>query len=375
MTLWWESYYGSIIARVHSEFGNLAFLLIYIHILTKIFARAQQAEIDYTWLSGIFIMLLTYVAGITGAIMPCSILGEVTATIVGYSMNSIVLIAFDFFETILIPGFGLTDDTLSRVFVVHFVAPSLVLVIVMDHVGNLHLTDYFDEDDIDIICLLRHEYMLEFFSIEVFYWFEYFLFFLILRLTADFFWPHYMTISYTLSNLEFWPVFDNINYAIAIPHWYLRPLMSSLVTIPHHYLGFIYVILLFLALLFQPWYEDVYKGNYPYTTTINVFYRLGVEATLYMKYFFTYLCISLFYITTIVPTGRYFIPLGSNEAIVEVFWFLLIYFVLVCKIPYILNNFTFFYSELFSKYTDRTRKLIRRMKRRKKDLEEGFMCD
>lgn len=42
--------------------------------------------------------------------------------------------------------------------------------------------------------------------------------FLTLRMVADFFLPSYMTISYTLSNLEFWPIFDNINYAIAIPH-------------------------------------------------------------------------------------------------------------------------------------------------------------
>jgi quinol-cytochrome oxidoreductase complex cytochrome b subunit len=114
-------------------------------------------------------MLLTYGAGITGAVMPCSILSEVTATIVGYSMNSIILIAFDCFETILIPGLGLTDDTMFRVFVVHLGTPSLALLVVFDHIGNLHLTEYFDEDDIDVICLFRREYMLEFFAIETYY--------------------------------------------------------------------------------------------------------------------------------------------------------------------------------------------------------------
>ena len=342
LTLWWESTHGSFSARLHSEFGNLVFLVLFIHIFLKVYAKAGQAEIDHTWLSGIFIALLTYIAGITGAVMPCSILSEVTATIVGYSMNSIILIAFDFVETFLIPGLGLTDETMSRVFFVHFVAPSVVLVIMLDHVNNLHLTEYTDEDEIDVIYLFRREYMLEFFAIESYFWFEYFLFFLFIRMIADFFWPSYMTISYTLSNLEFWPVLENINYVIAIPHWYLRPLMSSLVTIPHHYLGFIYVILLFLSVLFFPWFDDVNKLVFPYQSSTNFFIKLPTEVSLYLRYFFLYLVLSLIYICAIVPTGRYFIPLGSNEAIVEVFWFLLFYFLIIYRIPSILNNLSFY---------------------------------
>ena len=341
LTAFWETFIGSIFTRYHSEFGNLVFFVFFIHIFLKVYARASNSEVDHTWLTGIFIAILTYVAGITGAIMPCSILSEVTATIVGYSMNSIILIAFDCVETLLIPGLGLTDDTMTRVFVVHFIAPTLVLLIVADHVGNLHLTEYYDEDEIDVIYLFRREYMLEFFAIESFFWFEYFMFFLTLRMVVDFFWPEYMTISYTLSNLEFWPVLENINYVIAIPHWYLRPLMSSLVTIPHHYLGFIYVILLFLAVLFQPWYDDVSKANFPYLVTLNVYSKLAVESILYLKYFFFYLCAALVYICAIVPTGRYFIPLGSNEEIVQVFWFFLFYFLSISKIPNVLNNLTF----------------------------------
>ena len=342
LTLWWESTHGSFSARLHSEFGNLVFLVLFIHIFLKVYAKAGQAEIDHTWLSGIFIALLTYIAGITGAVMPCSILSEVTATIVGYSMNSIILIAFDFVETFLIPGLGLTDETMSRVFFVHFVAPSVVLVIMLDHVNNLHLTEYTDEDEIDVIYLFRREYMLEFFAIESYFWFEYFLFFLFIRMIADFFWPSYMTISYTLSNLEFWPVLENINYVIAIPHWYLRPLMSSLVTIPHHYLGFIYVILLFLSVLFFPWFDDVNKLVFPYQSSTNFFIKLPTEVSLYLRYFFLYLVLCLIYICEIVPTGRYFIPLGSNEAIVEVFWFLLFYFLIIYRIPSILNNLSFY---------------------------------
>jgi quinol-cytochrome oxidoreductase complex cytochrome b subunit len=95
--------------------------------------------------------------------MPCSILSEVTATIVGYSLNSITIVSFDFFETFLIPGLGLTDETISRVFFIHLIAPSAIFLIVADHINNLHSTDYTDEDEIEVTYILRREYILEFF--------------------------------------------------------------------------------------------------------------------------------------------------------------------------------------------------------------------
>lgn len=367
-TLWWETSYGSQVARIHSEFGNLTFLVLFVHILFKIYSRASQAEIDHTWLSGVLILVLVYVAGVTGAIMPCSILSEVTATIVGYSLNSVVIVSFDFMETILVPGLGLTDETMSRVFFVHFVVPTIVLIILIDHLNNLHLTEYMDEDEIDVVMLFKREYILEFFAIETYLWFEYFLIFFTLRMTVDFFWPSYMVVTYTLSNLEFWPIFENINYVIAVPHWYLRPLMSALVTIPHHYLGFIYVILLFIVLLFQPWFDDNQKSLYAYTKTVNVFYRLPIDVTLYSRYCFFYMCASLIYICSIVPTGRYFIPLGGNEGIVQVFWFILLYFLIIYRLPYFLSNLTFAYS----RYILRKQKTPKKRELRKA-RRQGFL--
>jgi hypothetical protein len=44
--------------------------------------------------------------------MPCSTLSEVTATIVGSMLNTIVYIKFDFFETTLVPGISLNEDSI-----------------------------------------------------------------------------------------------------------------------------------------------------------------------------------------------------------------------------------------------------------------------
>jgi quinol-cytochrome oxidoreductase complex cytochrome b subunit len=34
--LWWETSHGSFLVRLHSEFGNLVFFFLYLHVFTKV---------------------------------------------------------------------------------------------------------------------------------------------------------------------------------------------------------------------------------------------------------------------------------------------------------------------------------------------------
>lgn len=113
---------------------------------------------DQTWISGSLILIFIYITGITGAIMPTSILAEVTATVIGYAINSLSFINFDFLGTLLIPGLGLTDDTMFRVFMVHMLMPVLALIVILEHTGSLHCTEYTDEDEMDVSYFSRFEY-------------------------------------------------------------------------------------------------------------------------------------------------------------------------------------------------------------------------
>jgi quinol-cytochrome oxidoreductase complex cytochrome b subunit len=90
--------------------------------------------------------------------MPCSILGEVTATVIGYAINSLSFINFDFLSTPIIPGLGLTDETLIRVFILHGLFPIIILIVLIDHLNNLHNTEYTDEDEMETLLYMRYEY-------------------------------------------------------------------------------------------------------------------------------------------------------------------------------------------------------------------------
>lgn len=52
--------------------GNVLFLFLYGHVLTKLWTSVDVSDADgyATWVSGSLIFALTYVAGVTGAIMP-----------------------------------------------------------------------------------------------------------------------------------------------------------------------------------------------------------------------------------------------------------------------------------------------------------------
>ena len=93
-------------------------------------------------MSGSTVLLLTYAAGVTGAIMPCSTLSEVTATIVGSALASLVYVKFDFLETLIVPGVALNEEAIFRTFLIHAATPLLGLVIGLIHMITLHLHKY-----------------------------------------------------------------------------------------------------------------------------------------------------------------------------------------------------------------------------------------
>ena len=322
--LWWEVGFGSTLARLHSELGNLFFLALLVHVMSKFWTGANYAEADHTWISGSIILVFVYLIGITGAIMPCSILGEVTATVIGSAMGSLSFVRFDFLETPLLPGFGLTDETLSRVFTTHALLPLITFLVMFDHLSHLHVTEYTDEDEMEVRAEIRLEYNKLFLWIELYHWLEVLLFFLILRFLADSFLPLYAGISYTLSNFEYWPIQEEIDFVIAVPHWYLRPMMSCLVVIPHHYLGFFFVIFCFLFLIGSPLLtEDKlrvdsitrawFKSRFPYEIDLTGGFM-----------FYLFVC-ALAYTTLVVPTGRYFVSLGACELLIFSFWYIQTY--------------------------------------------------
>jgi positive regulator of sigma E activity len=63
----------------------------------------------------------------------------------------------------MLPGLTLNDDSILRIAVIHYLVPSFALFVAVDHINNLHLVEYTDEDEMEAMFVARLEYADEFF--------------------------------------------------------------------------------------------------------------------------------------------------------------------------------------------------------------------
>lgn len=347
--LWWETSHGSFLVRLHSEFGNLVFFFLYCHVLTKLWTSIDVTDADSysTWLTGSTIFIFSYIAGVTGAIMPCSILGEVTATIAGSAISSMTYIKFDFLETLLVPGMSLNEESIWRSYIIHALVPILTFLIGVLHMFLLHKNKYSAAGGFKRFGWAprfretrRWRYTNRYWSRAFGTWLRLLVLFLVARFIGDLFWPRTMSVNYSFANFEYWPINEQIDFVLAIPHWYLRPLMGALVTIPHHYLGFIYIGSFFILLILVPWlnergeddsliFADISDNNENSTTRWD-----SLNSINFSIFFF-----GAMFTAAIVPTGKYFIAIGSMDGLVFGYWFLILYFLYFSRIGYLLIRF------------------------------------
>lgn len=349
--LWWETSHGSFLVRLHSETANLLFFILFGHIFTKLWTSLDNADADsyMSWITGTIILIMTYVAGVTGAIMPCSTLSEVTATIVGSMLTSIVYVKFDFLETLLVPGLSLNEDSIWRSFVVHALIPICGFLVGLSHMLTLHTNKYSAAGGLKRLGTLprfretrRWSYANRYWSRASGTWIRIFILISITRFTNDMFWPGKMSVAYGFSNMDYWPINENINFVLTIPHWYLRPLMGALVTIPHHYLGFIYIGAFFVLIIISPWlqeyndddtWEDLDSGDSSGWSTP----RWDINHHFNFSNFFW----GAMFTTAIVPTGKYFISIGSMDGLAYAYWISLLYIFLLIKLAFYLVRLLF----------------------------------
>lgn len=108
--------------------------------------------------------------------------------------------------------------------------------------------------------------------------------------------------------------------------------MSSLVLIPHHYLGFFYVVFCFLIIMMLPWFDDNTSINLPSYVADYLYVKFSFDLNFNSSYIFFTLVLLMCFAALIVPTGRYFVYLGSSEMLVLAFWFIIIFLILLNRV-------------------------------------------
>lgn len=325
---------------------------MYGHLFTKLWTSLDAGDADgyMTWITGSVIFVFSYITGVTGAIIPCSTLGEVTATITGSAMSSIVYVKFDFLETLLVPGMALNEESIWRSYVVHALVPLLTFLIGVFHMFLLHQNKYSAAGGFKRLNYAprmretrRWRYINRYWNRPFGSWYRLLITVMIMRFIADVSWPGFVVVFYSFANYDYWPINETIDFVLAIPHWYLRPLMGALVTIPHHYLGFIYIGCFFFLVIIVPWlneYND--DGLWGFADAADAEGWSTNRWDTIITLIFTTFAFGSMYTTAIVPTGKYFISLGSMDGLAAGYWIVILYILFLIRTGFYLVRLFFY---------------------------------
>lgn len=110
--------FGWLIRGIHHWGASLMVLIVFAHMLRTFFYGAYKYPREFTWLTGVFLLLLTLGMGFTGYLLPWN-QRSYWATVVGTEIAGTAPIVGDFLLKILRGGSDLSGVTLARFFAAH----------------------------------------------------------------------------------------------------------------------------------------------------------------------------------------------------------------------------------------------------------------
>ncbi len=125
--------FGWLIRGMHHWGASLMVLLVFIHMLRTFFYGAYKYPREITWLTGVFLFLLTLGMGFTGYLLPWN-QRAYWATTVGTEIVGTVPFVGDFLLKALRGGTDISAVTLARFFSAHiWILPAGIVLLISIH--------------------------------------------------------------------------------------------------------------------------------------------------------------------------------------------------------------------------------------------------
>nr|QLY89810.1 cytochrome b [Agapetus fuscipes] len=129
--------YGWLIQTLHANGASFFFLIMFLHTGRNIYYESYK--LTEVWLIGVVIMLLTMMAAFMGYVLPWGQMSFWGATVITNLLSSIPKLGTELVQWIW-GGFAVSNATLNRFFVFHFILPFIILMMVIMHLLFLHQT-------------------------------------------------------------------------------------------------------------------------------------------------------------------------------------------------------------------------------------------
>lgn len=132
-----DIYYGWLIRYIHANGASFFFFVVYIHLLRSIYYSSYKFPRTNLWLSGVIIYFLLMATAFLGYVLPWGQMSFWAATVITNLLTVFPIIGEDLVYWIW-GGYSINNATLNRFFCLHFLAPFVVLLLVVLHFILLH---------------------------------------------------------------------------------------------------------------------------------------------------------------------------------------------------------------------------------------------
>nr|UPX89006.1 cytochrome b [Xyloredo nooi] len=224
---------GWLLRSFHANGASMFFFCIFMHMGRGLYYHSFR--LGGTWISGVHMFILLMAIAFTGYVLPWGQMSYWAATVITNLFSAIPIIGGSIMEYIW-GGSGVGDPTLKRFFVVHFISPFVLGLLIVVHMAFLHQTGSSNPLGLDSMndCVPFHPY----FSFKDFLGFFLFLGFLCL---VVFFCPDFFS-----DPENFIPADKMKTPAHIQPEWYFLFAYSILRGVPNKLGG---VVLLFASVV------------------------------------------------------------------------------------------------------------------------------
>ena len=261
---------GWLIRYMHSTGASAFFIIIYLHMFRALMYGSFKKPRELIWLFGVFIYLALMAEAFMGYLLPWGQMSFWGAQVIINLFSTIPFIGEDL--AIWIRGdFAISDPTLTRFFALHIVAvPMLLLLLVLLHLAALHtvgsnnpdgveIKDHKDKNGVPLDGVPFHPY----YTIKDMVGMGVFLFIFSI---VVFYAPEMG--GYFLEHANFVPANALVTPEHIAPVWYFTPFYSILRAIPDPQFGALAMLLSIIVLFFLPWIDTNPIKSIRYRSTL-----------------------------------------------------------------------------------------------------------
>jgi len=129
--------WGAILRIIHLNGASMYFVFLYIHIGRGLYYGSYSYTITY--FTGFLILIFSMVVAFLGYVLPWGQIRYWGATVITNLISAIPVIGPDIVRWVW-GGYGISNATLARFFIIHFCIPIVIIGFVGVHVYSLHKT-------------------------------------------------------------------------------------------------------------------------------------------------------------------------------------------------------------------------------------------